>query len=442
MDMQLSGHFSYRKLITYVLPCIAMMVITSVYSIVDGFFVSNIVGKNAFAAVNLIMPVLMGIAAFGFMIGTGGSALTAYYMGQQEQKKANAIFSMLIELILIGSVIAAALGFIFMPQIVNLLGASDVIRSDAILYGRILILAEPFFMLQNSFQSFLTTAGKQRMGFCISVCAGVTNAVMDYVLIALCGFGIPGAAFASLLGQVIGGLVPLIYFLRGGSGNLKLVRSAFDFRLILKACSNGASEMMTNLSGSLVSILYNYQLMRFAAEDGISAYGVVMYVCFIFLAIFLGYAIGINPIIGYHYGAGNKDELHSIWKKSLILISITAVMMTALSELLALPIVRIFVGYDEALCQMTQKAFMMYSVSYLISGFNIFGSGFFTGLNNGLISALISGLRSLVFEMLSVLLLPVFFGINGIWSAVTVAELLTLCVTIHFFRWGRKTYGY
>ena len=415
MELKLSEHFTYKKLILYVLPCVAMMILTSVYSIVDGFFVSNYAGKNAFAAVNLIMPVLMGVSSLGFMIGTGGSALVAFYLGLKNPKKANEVFSMLIELILLGASIIAFLGFIFMPQIVSLLGASDLIREDAILYGRILLLSEPFFMLQNSFQSFLATAGKQKLGLRISILAGLTNVILDFTL---------------------------IYFLHKNNSGLLLRPAAFDWKSIRKACGNGSSEMLSNLSTSLVSVIYNFQLMRVAAENGIAAYGVVMYASFIATSIYLGYAIGINPIVGYHYGADNKSELHNLLTKSLRITGVTALSITLLSELLALPIARLFVGYDLVLCEMTRTGFMLYAISYLFSGFNIFGSAFFTGLNNGKISAIISTLRTLVIQTLALLILPIFFGLNGIWCAITAAELLTLIVTGSFLLQEKKKYHY
>lgn len=442
MEIKISEHFTYKKLLRYVLPCVAMMVMTSVYSIVDGFFVSNYAGKNAFAAVNLIMPVLMALASFGFMIGTGGSALVAFYLGLKDKKKANEVFSMLIFLIIIGAAVVAAAGFIFMPQIVDLLGASEYIREDAILYGRILIFAEPFYMLQNSFQSFLTTAGKQQYGLWISITAGIVNMGLDFLFVAVFPFGIAGAAAATFTSQCVGGLIPFVYFLRKNSSTLRIAPTRFDWKSIGKACSNGSSEMLSNLSISLVSVLYNFQLMKAAAENGIAAYGVVMYASYLAIAVYMGYALGINPIVGYNYGAKNTKELHSILKSSLVITGCAALVITAVTEILALPIAKIFVGYDEVLCQMTKKGFMLYSVSYLFSGFNIFGSAFFTGLNNGKISAAISFLRTLVIQIIAVLLLPVWFGIDGIWCAVTVAEILTLFVTVGFLLWGRKQYGY
>ena len=442
MELKLSEHFTYKKLILYVLPCVAMMILTSVYSIVDGFFVSNYAGKNAFAAVNLIMPVLMGVSSLGFMIGTGGSALVAFYLGLKNPKKANEVFSMLIELILLGASIIAFLGFIFMPQIVSLLGASDLIREDAIMYGRILLLSEPFFMLQNSFQSFLATAGKQKLGLRISILAGLTNVILDFTLVGILKFGITGAAVATCASEFVGGFIPLIYFLHKNNSGLLLRPAAFDWKSIRKACGNGSSEMLSNLSTSLVSVIYNFQLMRVAAENGIAAYGVVMYASFIATSIYLGYAIGINPIVGYHYGADNKSELHNLLTKSLRITGVTALSITLLSELLVLPIARLFVGYDLVLCEMTRTGFMLYAISYLFSGFNIFGSAFFTGLNNGKISAIISTLRTLVIQTLALLILPIFFGLNGIWCAITAAELLTLIVTGSFLLQEKKKYHY
>ena len=442
MRIRLSEHFTYKKLICFVLPTVFMMIVTSVYGIVDGFFVSNCVGKNAFAAVNLIMPVLMALGAFGFMIGTGGSALVAKTLGEGDAKKANKYFSMLIYVTVIFSLIVTVIGFIFMPNIAKALGANDLIINDCVLYGRILITAVGFFMLQNSFQSFLVTAGKSNFGLVISVIAGLSNMVLDFVLIYLLDFGVAGAAAASAFSQVVGAVIPLIYFARKNNSLLHLVKTKIQLKPIGAACVNGSSEMLTNLSTSLVSMIYNFQLMKIATENGVSAYGVIMYVSLIFMSFFFGYSIGINPIVGYHFGAKNTNELKNVLKKSLVLTSVVSLAMTALAVSLAGAIAKIFVGYDAELCDLTSNALKIYSLSFLVCGFNIFSSAFFTGLNNGKISALISFLRTLVFQIAAVLVLPVFIGINGIWLAITVAEILTLIVTIVCLAANKRKYNY
>lgn len=442
MSVGLSDHFTYKKLLKFVAPCIIMMIVTSVYSIVDGFFVSNFVGKNGFAAVNLIMPALIALGAFGFMIGTGGSALVAFTLGEGNKEKANEIFSMLIEVIFIVGITLSVIGIIFMPQMAKVLGASELIYDDCVLYGRILLASLTFFMLQNTFQSFLVTAERARMGLIISIAAGILNMFLDYFFVYVLKGGVAGAGYATAISQVVGGIIPLVYFLRKNKSLLRLKKTKLDFRPIVKACANGSSEMLTNLSASIVGILYNYQLMKFAAENGVAAYGVIMYVSFIFMAFFFGYAIGVGPVIGFHHGAGNKGELKNLVRKSIVLTLITAITMTVSAELFAGPVSKIFVGYDNTLMEMTKRAMNIYALSFLLSGFNIFGSAFFTGLNNGMVSAVISVLRTLFFQVGAIILLPMVLGIDGIWMAVIVAEGLTLVVTLTFLLRNRKRYGY
>lgn len=441
-QINLSDHFTYGKLIRFVMPCILMMLVTSIYSIVDGFFVSNFAGKDAFAAVNLIMPVLMALGAFGFMIGTGGSALVAFVFGEGHSRRGQEIFTMLIGVVVVVGIVISVVGFIFMPQIARLLGASESILDDGVLYGRIIICAITFFMLQNSYQSFLVTAQKADFGLFISIFSGVMNMILDYVLVYVFRLGVAGAAVATALSQIAGAMIPTVYFLRKNKSLLRFVRTRMDWRAFSKACLNGSSEMMTNLSASLVGMLYNLQLLKLAAENGVAAYGVIMYVSFIFMAVFFGYSVGINPVVGYHFGAGNKEELKSLLRKSLILTMVVGIAMTVAAELLAMPFAKLYVGYDLELCKMTETGMRYYSLSFLICGFNIFASAFFTGLNNGLVSALISFLRTLVIQVAAIFILPVFFDIEGIWMAIVVAEGVTLAVSGAFFLGNQKRYGY
>lgn len=442
MKISLSDHFTYRRLLRFIFPTIVMMIVTSIYSIVDGFFVSNVVGKNAFAAVNLIMPVLMALGSFGFMIGTGGSALVSKTLGEGDKEKANQYFSMLIKVIIAVGSVLSLLGFILMPQVAALLGASEAIIGDCILYGRILMICNTFFMLQNSFQSFLVVAERPHFGLVISLATGINNIVFDFLLVYVLRLGIAGAAVATVMSQVLGGIIPLIYFMRKNKSQLQLVKSKIDFKALGKACLNGSSEMLTNLSVSFVSMLYNMQLIKIAAENGVAAYGVIMYVSMIFLAYFFGYAVGSAPIVSYHYGAGNTDELKNLFRKSLVLTGVVAIMMTAAAMILSSPLARLFVGYDAELMAMTARGMKLYSLSFLLCGFNIFGSSFFTALNNGPLSACISGLRTLVFEVAAILILPIFLKITGIWLAIVVAEGLTLIITIGFWIKNRKRYHY
>lgn len=443
MKIQLSEHFTYNKLLRFVFPSIVMMIFTSIYSVVDGLFVSNFVGKTALASINLILPFLMGLSALGFMIGTGGSAIVAKTLGEGDPKRANSYFSMLVYVTAIGGIILALLGMLLVPSVASLLGAEGELLSNCILYGRINFISLPAFILQNVFQSFFVTAEKPKLGLAVIITAGVTNMILDLLFVGILGFGLAGAAVATVCGEMIGGLFPVLYFSRKNSSLLRLGKTQFNGRILMQTCVNGSSELMTNLSSSIVNSLYNIQLMKFAGENGVAAYAAIMYVNFIFIAIFLGYSIGSAPIISYHYGAGNHGELKNLYKKSLQLVGSWGILLFILAQLLATPLAKLFVGYDSTLLAMTQIGFRIYSLVYLINGFNIFGSSFFTALSNGVVSAVISFLRTLVFQIGAVLILPVVFGgINGIWSSVTVAELLTLCITITFFVRQRRKYHY
>lgn len=443
MKIQLSEHFTYNKLLRFVFPSIVMMIFTSIYSVVDGLFVSNFVGKTALASINLILPFLMGLSALGFMIGTGGSAIVAKTLGEGDPKRANSYFSMLVYVTAIGGIILALLGMLLVPSVTSFLGAEGELLSNCILYGRISFISMPAFMLQNVFQSFFVTAEKPKLGLAVIITAGVTNMILDLLFVGILGFGLAGAAVATVCGEMIGGLFPVFYFSRKNSSLLRLGKTQFNGRILMQTCVNGSSELMTNLSSSIVNSLYNIQLMKFAGENGVAAYAAIMYVNFIFIAIFLGYSIGSAPIISYHYGAGNHGELKNLYKKSLQLVGSWGILLFILAQFLATPLAKLFVGYDSTLLAMTQTGFRIYSLVYIINGFNIFGSSFFTALSNGVVSAVISFLRTLVFQIGAVFILPIVFGgINGIWSSVTVAELLTLCITITFFVRQRRKYHY
>lgn len=442
MKIQLSEHFTYNKLLRFVFPSIVMMIFTSIYSVVDGLFISNFAGKTALASINLVFPVLMGLSALGFMIGTGGSAIVAKTLGEGEKEKANEYFSMLVYVTAIGGILLSILGALMIPEIARMLGAKGELLDNCILYARISFISMPAFMLQNVFQSFFVTAEKPKLGLYVIVTAGVTNMVLDFVFVGVLGLGLTGAAVATVCGEFIGGLFPILYFTRPNSSLLHLGKTHFNGRVLLQTCINGSSELMTNLSSSIVNSLYNIQLMKFAGENGVAAYGAIMYVSFIFVAIFLGYSIGSAPIISFHYGAGNHDELKNLFKKSLRLIGCWGLMIAVISQFLAIPLSRLFVGYDAELLAMTRQGFRIYCLVYLFNGFNIFGSSFFTALSNGGVSAAISFLRTLVFQIAAVLILPAILGINGIWFAVSAAELLTLCVTITFLIRQRKKYHY
>ena len=442
MKIQLSEHFTYRKLLRFTFPSIIMMIFTSIYSVIDGLFVSNFAGKTALAAINIIYPFIMAVGALGFMMGTGGSALVGRLLGEGEKEKANKTFSLIVYTTAIAGILLSALAFLLVPTVSRLFGASGQLLDYCILYGRICFLSMPCFMLQNVFQCFFITAEKPRLGLDVVLSAGITNMVLDFLFVAVFGLGLKGAAIATVCGEIIGGLVPILYFAGRNHSLLRLGRTSFDAGSILKTCTNGSSELMTELSSSVVTVLYNTQLMKIAGENGVAAYSTIMYVNFIFVAIFLGYSLGSAPIISFHYGAGNHDELKNMRKKSLRLIAVWGIGMTIISHIFALPFARFFVGYDSELLAMTIHGFRIYAFVYLLNGFNIFGSSFFTALNNGMVSATISFLRTLVFEVICILLLPVFFGIDGIWSAVLVAEALALCVTSFFLITKRSRYHY
>ena len=442
MRIKLSDHFTYKKLIRFVLPSIIMMIFTSMYGVVDGLFVSNFVGKTAFAAINLIMPFLMGLSALGFMVGTGGSAIVAKTLGEKKNKRANEYFSMLIYITIIGGLVISVIGSILIRSVSSFLGASGELLENCVLYGRILFLSLTPYMLQNVFQSFFVTAEKPKLGLYVIIAAGLTNMLLDFLFIAVFKWGLAGAALATAASEYMGGFLPVFYFLRKNGSLLRLGKTHFDKGILRKTCTNGSSELMTNLSMSVVNSLYNFQLIRFSGEDGVAAYGTIMYVNFFFAAVFFGYSIGSAPVIGYHYGAGNHDELKNLFKKSLSLIAVWGILLTLLAHLLAAPLAAVFVGYDKELFAMTCHGFRLYSMCFLICGFNFFASSFFTALSNGAVSAAISFLRTLVFQIAAVCLLPFLFGIDGIWLAVTAAEAMTLLITVTFFIRNQKRYHY
>ncbi|MBO5010397.1 MAG: MATE family efflux transporter [Clostridia bacterium] len=441
--IQLSDSFGYGRLIRFVIPSVVMMIFTSIYSIVDGFFVSNFVNKTAFAAVNLMMPLIMVLGAVGFMIGTGGTAIVAKTLGLGEKENANRYFSFLTYFTVISGVVLAALGIFFARPVASLLGADEgVMLENCVTYCQLVLLGLPFFMLQNVFQSFFITAEKPKLGLFVTVMAGVTNIVLDALLIAVFEWGIAGAAIATAISQFVGGVFPLIYFVRDNSSTLRLGKSGFYGKVLLHTVTNGSSELMSNISSSVVTIFYNMQLMRFAGENGVAAYGAIMYVSFIFAAMFIGFSIGSSPIVSFHYGAGNRAELRSLRKKSVVIIGITSFAMTALSLLLSAPLSELFVGYDRELFELTHRGFIIFSFVFLTMGMNIFGSGFFTALNNGIVSAVIAFLRTLVFQIASVLILPIFFEIDGVWFSIILADVLAFIVTLVFLVANRKKYGY
>ena len=434
MKIQLSDHFTYGKLFRFTFPSIIMMIFTSIYSVVDGFFVSNFAGKTAFASINLVMPFIIILGSLGFMIGTGGTALVSRILGEGDEKKANHYFSMLIWLSLLLGIVLAILGVAFMRPVASLLGATKEMIDDCVLYGRVVIAFLAPYMLQNVFQSFLIAAEKPNLGLAATLAAGITNMVLDAVLVGVLRWGVFGAALATGISQTIGGLLPFIYFIRPNSSKLHLTKAKFKLRPILQACAN--------ISGSVVGIVYNFQLLKYLGENGVSAYGVLMYVQFIFIAIFVGYSIGCAPVVSFHYGAGNHSELQSLLKKSTRIVGSLSIVLTVLALALAHPLAKMFVGYDAELLAITSHAFKLFSFSFLLAGFNIFASSFFTALNNGAVSAAISFLRTLIFQTSSVLILPLILGVDGLWGANVAAEIFAFVISLAFLVANRKRYHY
>ena len=443
MTIQLSEHFTYKKIFRFALPSIVMMVFTSIYGVVDGTFVSNFVGKTPFAAVNLVWPFLMILGAFGFMIGTGGSALVAKTLGENKKEDANRYFTMLIILVVILGILLTIFGLIVVRPLSHALGARGQMLEDCVTYGRTLMIFNTAFMLQSVFQSLFITAEKPRLGLIMTVAAGLTNMVLDALFIAVFKWGLVGAALASGLSQCIGGILPLIYFLSSKNDTpLKFVKTKMEGKVLLKACANGASELMTTVSSSLVSMLYNFQLMRLAGQNGIAAYGAVMYVEFAFIAVFIGYSIGTAPIVSYHYGSENHNEVKNMLQKSFKIMSILGITMMVLAQILASPLAKVFVGYDKKLFDMTVHGFRLFSFYFILAGINIYSSSFFTALNNGIISAIISFSRTLGFETLSVIILPIFLQLDGVWLAITVAEICAFVISISFLIAKKEKYHY
>jgi len=442
MNIQLSDHFNYKKILRFTLPSIIMMIFTSIYGVVDGFFVSNYVGKTPFAAINFIMPVLMILGVLGFMFGTGGSALISKYFGEGNPQKANSIFSMLVYVTIISGVVVAFAGIITISPIATLMGAKGQMHSDCVLYSKIILAALPFFMLQVAFQTLFVTAQKPTLGLYSTIVAGITNMILDALFMAVFDWGIAGAALATALAQAVGGLIPIIYFAKPNTSLLRLSKPEFDFKALFKICTNGSSEFMTNISMSVVGILYNLQLMKYAGENGIAAYGVLMYINFVFLSAFIGFSVGIAPVISFHFGAKNHDELKSLLKKSMVITSVFAVSMFAFSEILASPLSHTFVGYDTELTKLTLRGFLIFSFSFLFAGYAIFCSAFFTALNDGLTSAIISFMRSFIFQIAAVIILPIFWGIDGIWISIIVAEFMAVAISLIFLYAKRKKYNY
>ena len=440
--IKLSDRFNYKKLLRYTFPAVIMLVFTSIYVMVDGFFVSNFVGKTSFAAVNFIFPVIMILGSIGFMFGTGGSALIAKTLGEGKKEKANQIFSLLIYVSIVLSIVLAVVAVVFMRPIASALGAEGQMLEDSILYGRLVAMGLPAFVLQSEFQILFATGEKPKIGLYVTIVAGMTNIILDALFIVVFSWGLVGAALATAMSFIVGGIIPLIYFGRKNRSLLQLTKTKYDGQALLKTLTNGSSELMNMVSMSLVSIFFNVQLLKYAGENGVAAYGVLMYVNMFFLSIYLGYAVGTAPIISYHFGAQNYDEVKGLLKKSIVIMGVFSLLMFGSAQLLSKPLSMLFVGYDLVLMEMTQRAILIFSFAFLFSGIGVFGSSFFTAMNDGLTSALISFLRTLVFQTGAVMIFPLLWGLDGIWLSIVLAEVMAVVVTILFFIGKRKRYHY
>ena len=442
--IQLGDHFSYGKLIRFALPSVTMLVFSSIYGVVDGIFISNFASEYAFSAVNLIMPIFMMIGALGFMMGAGGTAIVAKTLGEGKINLAKKFFSLFVYVTFTAGLIMAILGAILVEPISMALGADGELLKCCVEYGRIVILAMPFFMLQNLFQSFMIVAEKPKLGLTITVVAGCANMVLDALLVLLLPqeWKLEGAAIATSTSQIIGGTVPFIYFIRKNSSLLQLTKTKFYPKALLRATTNGSSELLTNVSASVVTMLYNMQLMEYEPEHGLAAYGAIMYVGFIFIAIFIGLAVGTAPIIGFHYGAGNKAELKSLLRKGTVINFVLGLLMTVLGFFLSGPLAFVFAHGNQELFELTVHGFKVFSFSFFFSGLCIFASSFFTALNNGLVSAAISFMRTIMFQMVLILTLPLLFKTEGIWYSMLIAEILSLVVAAIFLLSNRKKYEY
>lgn len=442
MKIKLSDHFTYKRLIRYVLPSIIMMIFSSIYCVIDGLFISNFAGKDPFVAVNLIYPFFMILGAIGFMVGAGGSAIVSKTFGEKKDKLANEYFSFLIYFTFIIGIIFVIIGQLLLPSVIKIFKADDVLYPYCLTYGRIFLFGIPFFMLQIAFQTFFNVAEKPTLGFLITVFSGVMNIILDALLVAIIPLGIKGAALATIISQFVGAIIPIIYFIKAKNCILHLSKGPFRLKILVKTCSNGLSEFVSNISGSLVAIIFNYILLEKSGDNGVAAYGVLMYINFIFLAIFIGYSMGCAPLIGYNYGAKNTSEMKNLFKKSLIIIGISSIFMVMLAIILALPISLLFASYDKELFELTKRAFYIYSFSFGFSGFVIFFSSMFTALNNGIVSAFISFLRTLIFQISCVIIFSTLFGVDGIWISIVVAEFLSLFVALIFVFANKKRYQY
>ena len=435
-------HFTVPALLRFTLPTIGMMIFMSAYVMVDGFFVSNFAGETAFAAVNFTYPIISILGTLGFMFGTGGSAIVAKTRGEGDPDRANREFSLLVYAAAAAGLIFAVIGTIALKPLLMLMGAEGNLLTQCLRYGRLLAICIPTTILQYLFQELMITAGKPGLAFRVTVASGITNIVLDALLIVGLHMEVLGAAIGTVAGEVVGSVIPLIYFARPNDSALRLGPTRLDWRMLGRTCVNGSSEMVSNIAASLVGIAYNVQLLAYLGEAGVSAYGILEYVAFFTVAILIGFVSGAAPLMSFQYGAQNRVEMQSLFRKCVGIVVVCGLILFALVRVLVDPLAGVFVGYDPDLHALTIHAMLIYSWALLFSGFNMYGSSLFTSLSNGLISAVISFVRTLVFEIGAVLLLPRLFGPDGIWYSGVVAGVAAFILTVAFVLGYAKRYGY
>lgn len=427
MSHSINQDITPAGLLKFAAPSIVMMVFMSLYTIVDGIFVSRFLGSNALSSLNIVYPVISVAIALSTMLGTGGSAIISKYLGEGKNERAREALTQFVVLTLLLSFVLLILSEMFLTPISRLLGASDVLLADCRLYLGASMLFAPACMLQAVFQSFLVTAGRPGLGLLLMTGAGICNMILDYVLIVPCQMGIAGAALATGIGQCIPAVCGLCFFLFTRQ-DLRFCRFTFSAKEILDACYNGSSEMVSQLSNAVITFLFNIVMMSLAGEHGVAAITILLYGQFLFNAVYLGFSIGISPVIGFQYGAGDRTKLRKIYRISFLSVAISSVVIVAAAICFSPTIVAIFTK-DQRTFELASVGFRLFAVNFLFSGINITSSGFFTALSNGKVSALISFSRTLVFIVISLLILPRILGITGAWIAIPVAEFLTLLIS-------------
>lgn len=441
MTNSIAQKFNVFTLLKFAFPTMVMMVFMSLYTIVDGIFVSRLVGSNALSAVNIVYPVISLLIACGIMLSTGGSAIVARQMGEKREQEARENFSMLAVVSVLTGIVILVLGLMFLEPICRILGGTPVLLEDCKIYLGVLLGFGPLTMLQMLFQTFFVTAGKPGLGLGLTLTGGVVNMVLDYVFMGPMQMGVLGAALATGLGQAIMAVAGVVYFLKV-KGNLYFVKPVFRGNILLQSCGNGSSEMVSNLSTAVVTFLFNITMLKLAGEDGVAAITIVLYGQFLFTALYLGFSMGVAPVVSFNYGNQNHAQLKRIYKICIGFILGSSVFILGIALLFSEPIVGIFTGEENHTYELAVEGFFQFSFNYLFAGINIFASALFTSLSNGKISAIISFCRTFVFITVSIVLLPRVMGITGVWLSVPLAELVTLFISITYLKGQKEVYHY